>query len=76
MKRKLYGNTVSPACQICLHGRMSVDGQVVLCPLKGVTDPADHCRKFEYDPLRRVPYRQPSLHTFSESDFSLDDLPE
>ena len=76
MKRKLYGNTVSPACQVCAHGRPSVDGQVVLCLQKGVTDPGDHCRKFSYDPLRRVPYRQPSLQTFTENDFSLEDLPE
>ena len=76
MKRKLYGNTVSPACQVCAHGRLSVDGQVVLCLQKGVTDLGDRCRRFSYDPLRRIPYRQPSLQPFNETDFSLEDLPE
>ena len=76
MKRKLYGNTVTAACSLCSHGRMSADGAVVLCLLKGVTDPGDRCRKFDYDPLRRVPFRQPSLQTFTAADFSLEDLPE
>ena len=76
MKRKLYGNTVSAACHLCSHGRMSADGEVVLCLLKGVTDPGDCCRKFDYDPLRRVPFRQPALQTFTEEDFRLEDLPE
>ena len=75
MKRKLYGNTVTAACRLCAHGRMSADGEVVLCLLKGVTDPGDRCRKFDYDPLRRVPFRQPSLPTYSSADFSLEDLP-
>jgi hypothetical protein len=55
---------------------MSADGEVVLCLLKGVTDPGDRCRKFDYDPLRRVPFRQPVLQTYTQADFSLEDLPE
>lgn len=76
MKRKLYGNTVTPVCHLCVHGRKSADGEVILCLLKGVTDPGDRCRKFQYDPLRRVPFRQPPLTTYTAEDFSIDDLPE
>lgn len=76
MKRKLYGNTITPACHLCANGRFSADGEVILCLLKGVTDPGDCCRKFNYDPLRRVPFRQPPLATFSEEDFRIDQLPE
>lgn len=77
MKRKLYGNTITPACHLCANGRMSVDGEVVLCLLKGVADPGDRCRKFRYDPLRRVPFRQPTpAGSFTEEDFRIDQLPE
>lgn len=76
MKRKLYGNTITAACRLCAHGKLTVDDQVVLCMLKGVTDPGYHCRKFDYDPLRRIPFRQPSLQTFTDADFRLEDLPE
>lgn len=71
MKRKLYGNTVTPTCELCAHGRRAADGKVILCVYKGVTELSDHCRKFSYDPLRRVPFRQPDLKTFSQEDFSL-----
>ena len=72
MKRKLYGNTITPACELCGHGRRAADGQVILCIHKGVTAPSYHCRKFLYDPLRRVPFRQPEVAAFSEEEFRLD----
>ena len=36
MRRKLYGNTISPACEVCAYGRRSSDGNAVLCSRKGV----------------------------------------
>lgn len=72
MKRKLYGNAITPACEICRNGRRSSDGKVILCLRKGIMDLTDRCRKFEYDPLRRVPYAQPELQTYSEADFRLE----
>ncbi len=71
MKRKLYGNTITPVCALCIHGRRSADGRVILCVHKGVADPGDRCRKFSYDPLRRVPFRQPVLDAFTAQDFTL-----
>lgn len=72
MKRKLYGNAVTPMCEICRLGRRSSDGKVILCIRKGIMDPSGRCRKFTYDPLRRIPYTQPELETFSEADFQID----
>ena len=72
MRKKLYGNAVTPACGICAHGRRSSDGQVILCLHRGVVEPTARCRKFTYDPLRRVPYTQPSLGAYSEEEFQLD----
>lgn len=72
MKRKLYGNAITPACGICGNGRRSCDGKVILCLRRGVVEPSARCRKFRYDPLRRVPYTQPALATYSEEDFRID----
>ena len=72
MRKKLYANAVTPACGLGQNGRRSSDGQVVLCMRRGVVDPTARCRKFVYDPLKRIPYIQPSLQTFSEEDFSLE----
>ena len=72
MKRKLYGNDITPVCEICANGRFSSDGKVILCLRKGIMPPTARCRKFCYDPLRRIPYIQPELQTYTESDFRLD----
>ena len=72
MRKKLYGNAVTPACGICQNGRRSSDGDVILCYHRGVVDPSARCRKFVYDPLRRVPYIQPALGSYTEEDFKLD----
>jgi hypothetical protein len=72
MKRKLYGNSIAPLCEVCVHGRRAADDRVILCIHKGVTQMTDRCRKFSYDPLRRIPYRQPEHATYTEADFAID----
>ncbi len=72
MKRKLYGNAVTPACEICINGHRSSNGKKILCLRKGIMLPSAHCRKFRYDPLRRIPYFQPDLQPYTEEDFRLD----
>lgn len=72
MRRKLYGNSIQPSCALCAIGRISSDKKVILCPKKGVTPLYHYCRKFCYDPLKRIPYRHPALARFSHEDFSLD----
>lgn len=72
MKRKLYGNDITPVCEICANGRFSSDGKVILCLRKGIMPLSAHCRKFRYDPLRRIPYIQPELQNYTEADFRLD----
>lgn len=73
MRRKLYGNNVQATCEYCLHGRRSSDGKAILCPKKGVMPLYHHCRKFEYDPLKRIPSRQPDLQKFTKDDFKIED---
>ncbi len=72
MRKKLYGNTVQPSCEHCVYGRKSFDGNAVLCEQKGVMPLYHHCRRYRYDPLKRVPYRQPALATYTEEDFQIE----
>ena len=44
----------------------------MLCSRRGIVPMYHHCRKFQYDPLRRVPFRQPEVGSFSEEEFRLD----
>lgn len=71
-KRKLFGDTVPPACEYCVHGHPATDKRMVLCRRSGVVSPFYKCKKYEYDPLKRVPRRPPQLPTFSADDFNLD----
>lgn len=72
MGRKLYGNTVEPRCEYCELGQRSADGRQVFCKRKGVVLPGEKCRKYVYDPLKRVPFRQAQLRQYQPEEFSLD----
>ncbi len=71
MRRKLYGNNIQPGCEYCVHARRAADGRVMLCHKRGIVPLYHHCRRFVYDPLKRIPYRQPALEKFQPEDFTL-----
>lgn len=71
-KKEPYGATIAPACEYCLYGRRAADEKVILCEKCGPVSPGHHCRKYRYDPLQRVPKRQPKLPEFSPEDFVLE----
>lgn len=62
---------ISPSCSYCEYGKLSPDGESVLCIKKGVMEKDSYCKKFSYDVLKRQPRRPMSLGEFSEEDFSL-----
>ncbi len=72
VRNTICGKTIAPACEYCEHGRLATDQVMILCPKKGLVAPTYACRKYLYDPLRRVPRQQPKLPEFSSEDFSLD----
>ena len=70
--KPIAGATIAPACRYCLFGQAAADPRMVLCEKHGVVSPDHHCRKYQYDPLQRIPKRQPKLPGFQPEDFSLD----
>jgi hypothetical protein len=72
MRQKLYGNHITPACETCEHGQRSFDGKVVLCPRRGAMPLYERCRKYVYDPLKRIPHRAPKQTEHTAEEFSLD----
>ena len=72
MKRKAFGQNIEPRCEYCQNGHESADGRMILCPRKGIVERSASCRKFCYDPLRRIPRTAPPLPVFSDDDFSLE----
>lgn len=68
---KLFGKNIEPACEYCQYGQYSQDKQMILCIQKGVVAPFYHCRKFIYDPTKRIPKKVRKLPEFDPADFEL-----
>lgn len=72
MNKKLVNTKdIVPACEYCEHGRLSPDGENILCIKHGIMLPYSSCKKYSYDPLKRVPKRLLSFPEFDASDFEL-----
>ena len=71
MNRKII-EAKEARCEYCRTGKLSADGTGVLCPKKGVMARDFCCKKFRYDPLKRVPEaKKPELPQFTPDDFAL-----
>lgn len=72
MKKKLFNKkSITPACGVCEYGRISPDGESVLCFKSGIRQLESSCRSFKYDPLKRKPRKAPPMESFDKSDFEL-----
>lgn len=71
MAKSLFPNSAYPACRHCIHGRFSNNHARILCIRKGIVELDYSCKKYRYDPLKRVPARMPSLPSFDRDDFKL-----
>ena len=69
---KLFRKNMEKRCAYCAHGAQ-LNEREVACKRKGVVSAADHCFRFSYDPLKRVPPRPVTLQQdkFDAEDFKL-----
>lgn len=60
------------SCSYCAYGTI-IDNAHVLCMKRGVVDSSKACRKFSYDPCKRIPPRPKALDfgKYKDEDFSL-----
>ena len=71
-QKKLFGNNIEPACIYCQFGRGGgPDNVMILCRKFGPVAPYYKCKKFIYDPLKRVPRPRPGMPLYTEDDFKL-----
>ena len=68
----LFRKKIERSCSYCQYATHLEDGQV-LCVKKGLKSIDDKCRKFRYDPLKRVPAKAKALDfsKYDQDDFSL-----
>lgn len=68
---KYFNKEIAPACAYCKRGRKCPGSDRILCKKNGVMEAADACRRFRYDPLKRVPRRPQRLPVYKPEDFTL-----
>lgn len=70
----LFRKKIERACSYCLYSAKLDDG-TCLCSKRGLKSEHDRCRKFRYDPCKRVPFKAKAIDfsQFKDSNFSLDD---
>ncbi len=68
----LFRKKIERSCTYCRFGTILEDGQV-LCAKKGVRSEDKPCRKFKYDPCKRIPSKPKALDfsKYNEEDYSL-----
>ena len=68
----LFEKDIEPRCAYCKRGS-PLDEDNIMCIKKGIVSPAGACRRFRYDPLKRVPPKPMSLDLshLKEEDFVL-----
>ena len=70
--KKLFQDKIDPRCVYCARG-IPLEEDKVLCSKRGIVDPGGACRRFQYDPLKRVPPKPRRLDTsrLRDEDFKL-----
>lgn len=68
----LFRKDIEPRCAYCVYAAPA-EPETVICRKKGIRLETDKCRKFQYDPLKRVPPRPKSMdfNEYDEKDYSL-----
>ncbi len=68
----LFRKKIERMCKLCVHCTV-LDEETVLCCKKGVRAPLSCCRKFRYDPCKRIPLKAkaPDFSRYEEYDYSL-----
>lgn len=63
----LFRNKIEPCCSYCQWSRPGEEDSVI-CPHRGIMKPWNSCRRFRYDPLKRIPEAQPQAATDVDPD--------
>ena len=68
----LFRKKIERSCSYCRYGA-KLEDDVILCSKKGMCGIDESCRRFKYDPLKRVPHKAKALDfsKYREKDFSL-----
>ena len=72
MAKPILNKQIPKSCDYCFFGKKSSAFDTILCKYKGPVTARNFCRKYKYDPLKRVPVKVSDIGTYTEEDFKLD----
>ena len=72
--KKRTDNEITKCCAYCEKATLLPGDDYVLCAKKGVVSPSHVCRRFEYDPMKRIPKRTPDIPTLDDISDMLPDI--
>ena len=72
MKNKLrLGVGIEKSCALCAHSADTAEEGKCLCVKKSFVYASDVCRKYEYDPFKRVPIPAPKMQEHKKEEFEI-----
>lgn len=68
----LFRKKIERSCTYCIYGTQLND-ESILCSKKGLQLIEDQCRKFKYDPCKRIPRKAKAIDfsKYDNEDYSL-----
>lgn len=68
----LFRKKIMRSCSYCQHGA-DIGDNMILCSKKGLRSCDSSCRKFKYDPFKRIPVKAKAIDfsAFEDNDYSL-----
>ena len=68
----LFRKKIERSCSYCQYGA-SLEEDKILCAKKGIKRVDDKCRRFKYDPCKRIPAKAKALDfsRYDKEDYSL-----
>lgn len=69
----LFRKKIERSCNYCAHSAR-LENEDVICSKRGICNEEQGCRKFRYDPCKRIPFKAKAVDftKFKDSDFSLE----
>lgn len=68
----LFRKKIERSCEYCSYGTR-LDDEQILCAKRGLKVAGEKCRKFDYDPTKRIPQKAKAMDfgKYEKEDFSL-----
>jgi hypothetical protein len=70
-KKSVFGETIQPNCRYCRYNAAQADDPQETVKCSNYEEGRESCRRYQYDPTKRVPKAAPKLGSFTPEDFSL-----